>query len=248
LKDDQHMMLYPAIDLKGGRCVRLVEGRMDDATIFNEDPAEQAVRFQTAGFHWIHVVDLDGAIEGTPRNAGAIAGILNRAVIPVQVGGGVRSMSAVSYWIDAGVSRVVIGTAALKDPAFVREAARTYPERIAVAIDVRDGKVAVEGWVEQSEVMATDLAARFADAGVAAVIVTDIKRDGLKTGINVDLTGQLADAVAIPVIASGGAKSVSDINALKARAGRHPIHGCILGRALYDGDIDPAEALTVAAS
>lgn len=242
------MILYPAIDLKDGRCVRLVEGRMDDATIFNEDPAEQAVRFQTAGFPWIHVVDLDGAIHGSPRNAGAIAGILARAMIPVQVGGGVRSMSAVSYWIDAGVSRVVIGTAALKDPAFVREAAREYPERIAVAIDTRDGKVAVSGWVEQSEIDATDLAARFADAGVAALIVTDIRRDGLKTGINVDLTGRMADAVPIPVIASGGARSVDDITALKARQGRRAIHGVILGRALYDGDIRPAEAIAAAAA
>jgi phosphoribosylformimino-5-aminoimidazole carboxamide ribotide isomerase len=241
------MILYPAIDLKGGRCVRLVEGRMDEATIFNEDPAEQAVRFQTAGFHWIHVVDLDGAIEGRPKNAGAISGILNRAVIPVQVGGGVRDLNAIAYWIDAGASRVVIGTAALKDPAFVREAAREYPERVAVAIDCRDGKVAVSGWVEQSEMDAVELASRFADAGVAAVIVTDIRRDGLKTGINVDLTGQMADAVPIPVIASGGAKSVEDIKALKARLGRRPIRGCILGRALYDGDIAPAEALAAAA-
>jgi phosphoribosylformimino-5-aminoimidazole carboxamide ribotide isomerase len=240
------MILYPAIDLKGGRCVRLVEGRMDDATIFNEDPAEQAVRFQTAGFSWIHVVDLDGAIAGSPRNAGAIAGILNRAVIPVQVGGGVRTLNAVSYWIDAGASRVVIGTAALKDPAFVREAAREYPERVAIAIDARDGKVAVAGWVEQSEVDAVELAARFADAGVAALIVTDIRRDGLKTGINVDLTGQIADAVPIPVIASGGARSIEDIVALKARRGRRAVHGCILGRALYDGDIVPAEAIAAA--
>ena len=242
------MILYPAIDLKDGRCVRLVEGRMDDATIFNEDPAEQAVRFQTAGFPWIHVVDLDGAIEGSPKNAGAIAGIRSRAVIPVQVGGGVRSMGAVSYWIDAGVSRVVIGTAALKDPAFVRDAAREYPERIAVAIDTRDGKVAVSGWVEQSEIEATELAARFADAGVAALIVTDIRRDGLKTGINVDLTGQLADAVPIPVIASGGARSVDDIAALKARVGKRPIHGVILGRALYDGDLTPEAAIAAAAA
>ena len=240
------MILYPAIDLKGGRCVRLVERRMDDATIFNEDPAEQAIRFQTAGFPWIHVVDLDGAIAGKPQNAGAIAGILSRAVIPVQVGGGVRTMGAVSYWIDDGASRVVIGTAALKDPAFVREAAREYPERIAVALDVRDGLVAVSGWVEQSEITATEIAARFADAGVAALIVTDIKRDGLKTGINVELTGSLADSTPIPVIASGGAKSVEDIKALKARTGVRPIHGVILGRALYDGDIDPAAAIAAA--
>jgi phosphoribosylformimino-5-aminoimidazole carboxamide ribotide isomerase len=242
------MILYPAIDLKDGRCVRLVEGRLDDATIFNEDPAEQAVRFQTAGFPWIHVVDLNGAIEGGPRNAGAIAGILARAMIPVQVGGGVRSMSAVSYWIDAGVSRVVIGTAALKNPGFVRDAAREYPERIAIAIDTRDGKVAVSGWVEQSEMDAVELAARFADAGVAALIVTDIRRDGLKTGINIDLTGQMADAVPIPVIASGGARSVDDITALKARKGKRPIHGIILGRALYDGEIRPTDAIAAASA
>jgi len=240
------MLLYPAIDLKDGRCVRLVEGRMDDATIFNEDPSEQAVRFQTAGFPWIHVVDLDGAIEGEQRNAGAIAAILACAVVPVQVGGGVRTMSAVSYCLDAGVSRVVIGTAALKNPAFVREAAREWPERIAVALDARDEKIAVSGWVEQSEILAVDLAARFADIGVAALIVTDIRRDGLKTGVNVDLAGQIADAVPIPVIASGGARSVADIAALKARQGKRPIHGVILGRALYEGDIHPAEALAIA--
>ncbi|MBU6405581.1 MAG: 1-(5-phosphoribosyl)-5-[(5-phosphoribosylamino)methylideneamino]imidazole-4-carboxamide isomerase [Alphaproteobacteria bacterium] len=240
------MLLYPAIDLKDGRCVRLVEGRMDDATIFNEDPSEQAVRFQTAGFPWIHVVDLDGAIEGEQRNAGAIAAILACAVVPVQVGGGVRTMSAVSYCLDAGVSRVVIGTAALKNPAFVREAAREWPERIAVALDARDEKIAVSGWVEQSEILAVDLAARFADIGVAALIVTDIRRDGLKTGVNVDLAGQIADAVPIPVIASGGARSVADIAALKARQGKRPIHGVILGRALYEGDINPAEALAIA--
>lgn len=236
------MLLYPAIDLKDGQCVRLVEGRMDEATIFNADPAEQAVRFQTAGFHWLHVVDLDGAVAGEPKNAGAVARILERAIIPVQIGGGVRTMSAVSYWLDAGASRVVLGTAAAKNPALVRDAAREYNGRIAIALDTRGGKVAVAGWTEATEMDALDLARRFEDAGVAALIVTDIARDGKKTGLNLELTGAVADAAAIPVIASGGLSSSAEIRALKARAGR-PIHGCILGRALYDGDITAAAAL-----
>ncbi|MGE3248734.1 MAG: 1-(5-phosphoribosyl)-5-[(5-phosphoribosylamino)methylideneamino]imidazole-4-carboxamide isomerase [Hyphomonadaceae bacterium] len=240
------MQLYPAIDLKDGRCVRLVEGRMEAASIFNEDPASQAERFQTAGFHWIHVVDLDGAIAGAPKNAGAVARILERAAIPVQVGGGVRDMGGVLYWLEAGASRIILGTAAATDPAFVREAARDFPERIAVAIDARDGKVATAGWVEQTELDAVDLARRYADAGVAALIVTDISRDGKKTGINVELTGQVADAVPLPVIASGGLRGVADIEALKARPGR-AIHGAILGRALYDGDFSAADALKAAA-
>jgi phosphoribosylformimino-5-aminoimidazole carboxamide ribotide isomerase len=240
------MILFPAIDLKNGQCVRLVEGRMDEATIFNEDPAAQAVRFQTAGFKWLHVVDLDGAIAGAPRNAGAVARILSHAAIPVQVGGGVRTMGSVAYWLDAGATRVIIGTAALRDPAFVREAAREYPERVVVGVDCRDGKVAVAGWVEQTDVPVVEVARRFEDAGVAGLIVTDIARDGLKTGVNVELTGALADAVHIPVIASGGVKSIGDISALRTRKGR-AIHGVILGRALYDGDIDAAAALAAAA-
>lgn len=240
------MQLYPAIDLKDGRCVRLVEGRMESATIFNEDPAAQAILFQTAGFHWIHVVDLDGAVAGEPRNAGAVARILERAAIPVQVGGGVRAMSSVQYWLGAGASRVILGTAAARDPALVREAAREFPERIAIAIDTRDGKVSTAGWVEQTELDAVDLARRFADTGVAALIVTDISRDGLKAGLNIALTGAVADAVNIPVIASGGLKSVADIEALKTRPGR-PIHGAILGRALYDGDVNASDALKAAA-
>ena len=242
------MILYPAIDLKDGRCVRLTGGDMDAATIFNEDPAEQAVRFQTAGFQWIHVVDLNGAIDGRPRNAGAIAQILACAAIPVQVGGGVRSMQSIAYWIDAGVSRVILGTAALTDPQLVREAAREYPERIAVAIDARNGMVATEGWVAQSETPAVELAARFTDAGVACLIVTDIDRDGRKTGVNVAFTGAMADATTLPVIASGGVAGVEDIRALRAREGKRAIHGVILGRALYDGDISAAEALEAAAA
>ncbi len=239
------MLIIPAIDLKDGRCVRLAEGRMEDATIFNEDPAAQATLFQTAGFEWLHVVDLDGAFAGEPKNAGAVMGILDRLHIPVQVGGGVRSIESVTFWLNAGASRVILGTAAVRDPALVRHAAREFPQQIAVALDTRAGKVAVAGWAEQTEVNAADMARRFEDAGVAALIVTDIARDGLKTGVNVTLTGQIADAVTIPVIASGGVKSVADIAALKARTGR-AIHGCILGRALYDGDINPQSALAAA--
>ncbi len=239
------MLLYPAIDLKDGRCVRLVEGRMEDTTIFNEDPVAQATLFQTAGFEWLHVVDLDGAFAGEPKNAGAVMGILARLHIPVQIGGGVRSMENITYWLNAGASRVILGTAAVRNPELVRNAAREFPQQIAVALDTRDGNVAVSGWAEQTEIDAAEMARKFEDAGVAALIVTDISRDGLKTGVNVELTGKLADAVTIPVIASGGVKSVADIEALKARPGR-AIHGCILGRALYDGDVDPTAALAAA--
>jgi phosphoribosylformimino-5-aminoimidazole carboxamide ribotide isomerase len=236
------MLLYPAIDLKDGRCVRLIEGRMETAAIFNADPGAQAIAFQNAGFQWLHVVDLDGAFAGEARNVEAVIRILDCAAIPVQVGGGVRTLASVARWLRAGVSRVIVGTAAARDPAFVRQAAREHPERVAVALDTRDGKVAVAGWAEQTELDAVELARRYEDAGVGALIVTDIARDGLKTGVNLDLTGRIADAVRLPVIASGGLKSVADITALKARPGR-PIHGAILGRALYDGDINPAEAL-----
>jgi phosphoribosylformimino-5-aminoimidazole carboxamide ribotide isomerase len=240
------MILYPAIDLKEGQCVRLSEGRMDQATIFNADPANQAIVFQTAGFSWLHVVDLDGAFAGEPKNAGAVARILSQASIPVQVGGGVRTIQHISYWLNAGASRVILGTAAVRDPELVRWAARDWPSQIAVALDCRDGKVAVAGWAEQTELAVADMAKRFEDAGVAALIVTDISRDGLKTGVNVELSGAVADAVSIPVIASGGVRSVDDITALKARPGR-PIHGVILGRALYDGDIEARAAIAAAA-
>jgi phosphoribosylformimino-5-aminoimidazole carboxamide ribotide isomerase len=243
---DAAMILYPAIDLKDGLCVRLAEGRMEAATIFNENPADQAVIFQTAGFAWLHVIDLDGAFAGAPKNAGAVARILERASIPVQIGGGVRNMQSITYWLNAGASRVILGTAAVRDPALVKNAARDFPNQIAVALDGRDGKVALSGWAEQTELEVTDIARRFEDAGVAALIVTDIARDGLKTGINVEMTGRVADSVAIPVIASGGLKSVADIQALRGREGR-PIHGCILGRALYDGDINARDALSAAA-
>lgn len=239
------MMLYPAIDLKGGRAVRLTEGRLDSETVFNEDPAAQAAIFQRAGFEWLHVVDLDGSASGKPEHAGTIAAILAAAGIPVQVGGGVRSMENINYWLDAGVTRVIMGTAAVRDPALVREAAREFPERVAVALDSRDGKVAVSAWTEQTDVSVIEQAKLFEGVGVAALIVTDIGRDGLKTGVNVGFTGQVADAVSIPVIASGGVRSVDDIRALRARPGR-AIHGAILGRALYDGDIDPRAALEAA--
>jgi phosphoribosylformimino-5-aminoimidazole carboxamide ribotide isomerase len=239
------MMLYPAIDLKGGRAVRLTEGRLDSETVFNEDPAAQAAIFQRAGFSWLHVVDLDGSASGKPEHAGTIAAILAAANIPVQIGGGVRTMENINYWLDAGATRVILGTAAVRNPALVREAAHEFPERIAVALDSRDGMVAVSAWTEQTGVSVIEQARQFEGAGVAALIVTDISRDGLKTGVNVGFTGQVADAVSIPVIASGGVRSVDDIRALRARPGR-PIHGAILGRALYDGDIDPAEALKAA--
>lgn len=239
------MILYPAIDLKDGRCVRLTEGRMDEATIFNEDPKAQAQLFQSAGFGWLHVVDLNGAIEGKPRNAGAITRILEAANVPVQVGGGVRNGESVEYWLTAGASRVILGTAAVREPKLVEALAREFPERIAVAIDARDGKVAAAGWVEQTDVDAVELARRLEGSGASAFIVTDIGRDGRKVGVNLALVGAVADAVSVPVIASGGVRSVDDIVALRAREGR-PIAGAILGRALYDGDIDPRAALEAA--
>jgi phosphoribosylformimino-5-aminoimidazole carboxamide ribotide isomerase len=239
------MILYPAIDLKDGQCVRLREGRMDRATIFNRDPGAQAKAFQDQGFQWIHVVDLDGAFAGKTANAGAVARILSSVSIPVQVGGGVRNLESITYWLDAGATRVILGTAAVKDPAFVREAARLYPERVAVGIDAREGRVAVAGWADQTDLDAIELAKKFEGAGIAALIVTDIGRDGLKKGVNVDFTGAMADAVSIPVIASGGVRDVNDIHALRERRGR-AVAGAILGRALYDGDIDPAAALEAA--
>jgi phosphoribosylformimino-5-aminoimidazole carboxamide ribotide isomerase len=240
------VILYPAIDLKDGQCVRLLHGDMDKATVFNASPADQARQFARDGFEWLHVVDLNGAIEGRAVNAEPVNAILNAVSIPVQLGGGIRTYEQVEAWIEAGVSRVILGTVAVENPELVRRAAREWPEQIAVAVDVKDGKVAVKGWVGASDLDAITLSRRFEDAGVAALIITDISRDGAMTGVNVDQVGELADAVNIPVIASGGVASVRDIELLKARKGV-PIAGAILGRSLYAGAIRPAEALRAAA-
>jgi phosphoribosylformimino-5-aminoimidazole carboxamide ribotide isomerase len=240
------VILYPAIDLKDGQCVRLLHGDMDKATVFNASPADQAQRFVKDGFSWLHVVDLNGAIEGRAVNAEAVNAILNAVSIPVQLGGGIRTYEQVEAWIEAGVSRVILGTVAVENPELVKRAAREWPEQIAVAVDVKDGKVAVKGWVGASDLDAITLSRRFEDAGVAALIVTDISRDGAMTGVNVEQVGELADAVHIPVIASGGIASVRDIELLKARKGV-PVAGAILGRSLYAGAIRPAEALAAAA-
>lgn len=239
------MKLYPAIDLKDGVCVRLLRGEMTSATSFNDDPANQAMRFAAMGFEALHVVDLNGAFAGHSVNQNAVSSILDIIQAPVQLGGGIRDMDGVERWLGAGIARVILGTAAVRNPAFVKEAAKAFPDKVAVGIDAREGLVAVQGWAETTDMHAVELAKAFEGCGVAAIVVTDIARDGLKTGVNVALTGELADAVSIPIIASGGLKNVDDITALKNRAGK-PIAGAILGRALYDGDIDPAAALLAA--
>jgi phosphoribosylformimino-5-aminoimidazole carboxamide ribotide isomerase len=236
------VILFPAIDLKDGRCVRLVQGDMDRATVFNDDPAAQAAAFAGQGFAWLHVVDLDGAFAGKPMNAAAVDAILERVSIPVQLGGGIRDMRTVEGWLAKGIARVIIGTAAVRDPDFVREAARLFPGRIAVGIDAKDGRVAVEGWAQTSTLTADELGRRFEDAGVAALIYTDIARDGVLKGLNIPMTLALAHAVSIPVIASGGLASMADIERLTA-PDCAVLAGAISGRALYDGRIDPAEAL-----
>lgn len=236
------MILFPAIDLKEGRCVRLKQGDMAQATVFNDDPAAQAAAFEAQGFKWLHVVDLDGAFAGKPMNATAVEAILGRVAFPVQLGGGIRDMATVEGWLAKGVRRVIIGTAAVRDPGFVREAAKAFPGQVAVGIDARDGFVAVEGWAETSALAADDLGRRFEDAGVAAIIYTDIARDGMLQGINWEGTIALAEALSIPVIASGGLASMADIERLCAPDAAI-LEGAITGRALYDGRIDPAAAL-----
>jgi phosphoribosylformimino-5-aminoimidazole carboxamide ribotide isomerase len=239
------VILYPAIDLKDGQCVRVVRGDFSTATVFNEQPADQARVWAAAGFEWLHVVDLNGSAEGRPVNGAAVEAILQTVSIPVQLGGGVRTLAGVEGWIEAGVSRVILGTAAVRDPELVRIAARQWPEQIAVSVDVRQGKVAVQGWLEDSGLDALTVARRFEDAGVSALIVTDIDRDGALMGFNVEVFGAIADAVDIPVIAAGGLASVDDIRRLKAWPGA-PIAGAVLGRALYAGTISPAQALAAA--
>ncbi|HLG90246.1 MAG TPA: 1-(5-phosphoribosyl)-5-[(5-phosphoribosylamino)methylideneamino]imidazole-4-carboxamide isomerase [Alphaproteobacteria bacterium] len=238
------MILYPAIDLKDGACVRLLRGDMAAVTVYNDDPAAQAKRFADAGFSWLHLVDLNGAVEGKPVNVAAVASIIAATALPVQLGGGIRSLATVEDWLSHGVTRVVLGTAAVRDPKLVSEACAKFPGRIAVSIDSRDGLVAVEGWRETSSVRTLDLALRMEECGVAAIVFTDINRDGAMGGINLDATVDLAFALTTPVIASGGVSSLEDLTALK-REEKSGIGGVICGRALYDGRIDPAAALAV---
>ena len=241
------MILYPAIDLKDGQCVRLLYGDMDQATVFNASPAEQAERFIRDGFDWLHVVDLNGAFAGHAVNGDAVAAILAAARVPVQLGGGIRDMAGIERWLAAGISRVILGSAAARNPDLVYEACRAHPDRIAVGIDARDGFVATDGWATTSNIPATDLAARLEDAGVAAIIYTDIGRDGMLTGLNLDQTADLACHVRTPVIASGGVGRLVDLEALKQVAdSRAPgITGVIVGRALYDGVVKLPDALAV---
>lgn len=235
------MILYPAIDLKDGNAVRLVHGDMDQTTVFNDDPAAQAKEFVAAGCEWLHLVDLNGAFAGTPVNAAPVEAILKACHVPAQLGGGIRDMATIEGWLDKGLARVILGTVAVEDPALVREAAKAFPGQVAVGLDARNGRVATRGWAEETDVMVTDLAKSFEDAGIAAIIYTDILRDGAMRGPNIDATADLARAVDIPVIASGGVSSMGDLTALKATG---VIAGAISGRALYDGAIDLNAALT----
>ena len=236
------MILFPAIDLKEGLAVRLQQGDMARATIFHRDPAAQARAFETQGFRHLHVVDLDGAFAGKPMNGDAVDRILESVGLCVQLGGGIRDMATVEGWLEKGVNRVIIGTAAVRNPALVKEAAKKFPKRVAVGLDARDGKVAVEGWAETSELSALEIARRFEDAGVAAIVYTDVARDGMLQGLNLDATIALAEAISIPVIASGGLASIDDIKAMLEPRARK-LEGAIAGRALYDGRLDAEEAL-----
>lgn len=235
------MILYPAIDLKDGQAVRLLHGEMNSATVFNDNPAAQAMSFVAAGCEWLHLVDLNGAFAGTPVNASPVEAILAATKVPAQLGGGIRDMATIETWLDKGLARVILGTVAVENPDLVRDAARAFPGQVAVGIDARAGRVATKGWAEETDVDATDLAKSFEDAGVAAIIYTDINRDGAMGGPNVNATAALGRAVSIPVIASGGVSSIADLKALKATGA---IAGAISGRALYDGAIDLADALT----
>jgi phosphoribosylformimino-5-aminoimidazole carboxamide ribotide isomerase len=239
------LILYPAIDLKDGKCVRLRRGAMDEATVYADDPAAQARAWQGAGFAWLHVVDLNGAFAGHPVNAAAVTAILAAVRIPVQLGGGIRDMAGIEAWLSAGVRRVILGSAAAKNPSLVLQACQAFPDRVAVGIDARDGLVATEGWAETSTLAARDLALRFEDAGVAAIIYTDISRDGMLSGVNIDQTVELARHLTTPVIASGGVGGLDDIAALQQAATGTPVEGVVIGRALYDGRIDPAAALAL---
>jgi phosphoribosylformimino-5-aminoimidazole carboxamide ribotide isomerase len=241
------MILYPAIDIKDGAVVRLLYGQMDHATVFGEDPAEQARQFAAQGFEWLHLVDLNGAIAGKPVNAAVVETILANVTMPVQLGGGIRDLPTIEQWLKKGVSRVILGTIALREPELVREACKQFPGRVAVGIDARDGLVAVSGWTEASTMRALDLALQFEDAGVAAIIYTDINRDGALSGVNLEATVDLAYALTTPVIASGGVASIADLIALKTREASG-ISGVIVGRALYDGRIDVPQALALLAA
>jgi phosphoribosylformimino-5-aminoimidazole carboxamide ribotide isomerase len=238
------MILFPAIDLKGGACVRLLRGAMDQATVYNDDPAAQARAFAAAGFEWLHIVDLDGAVAGKAVNGAAVEAILRAVDLPVQLGGGIRDQAAIEAWLGRGVRRVILGTIALKNPDLVKRACRAFPGRIVLGIDARGGRVAVEGWAATSEISALELAQRFEDAGAAAIVYTDIERDGALAGVNIEATAALAAAIRTPVIASGGLASLEELTALKRRAASGII-GVISGRALYDGRLDPKAALAL---
>ncbi|HUO99470.1 MAG TPA: 1-(5-phosphoribosyl)-5-[(5-phosphoribosylamino)methylideneamino]imidazole-4-carboxamide isomerase [Rhizomicrobium sp.] len=239
------MILFPAIDLKDGRCVRLTRGELDTATVFSDEPAAQARAFAEAGFQWLHCIDLNGAFEGQSVNAEAVRAIRQAISMPIQLGGGIRDMKAIEFWLGAGITRVILGTVALTNPAMVKEAARAFPGRIVVAADARGGRIATEGWSETTELTPAELSERFEGFGVAAVLYTDVDRDGLMRGVNVAATAALAHKIALPVIASGGVSGIDDIKALVA-AGEPNIEGVVIGRALYDGRIKAAEALNVA--
>jgi phosphoribosylformimino-5-aminoimidazole carboxamide ribotide isomerase len=241
------LTLYPAIDLKDGACVRLRRGEMDQATVYADDPGAQAKAWQDAGFSWLHVVDLNGAFAGKPVNAAAVRSILANVTVPVQLGGGIRDLAGIEAWLDAGIQRIILGSAAAKNPPLVLDACKQFPGHVAVGIDAREGFVATEGWAETSSMQAADLALRFEDAGVAAIIYTDIGRDGMLTGLNLEQTVELSKRLTTPVIASGGVGSLDHLAAFKDAAKATRIEGVIVGRALYDGRVDPAEALALLA-